>query len=83
MEIPTWQIIRIVHPAPKAEAELLRKIAAWIHDLGSEDWKTRESATNALRELGDLAQASLRDAQRQTKDAETSRRLEELLEMKN
>jgi len=83
LEIPTWQIIRIVHPAPKAEAELLRKIAAWIHDLGSEDWKTRESATNALRELGDLAQASLRDAQRQTKDAETSRRLEELLEMKN
>lgn len=80
-DIPNWQIRRVVNPVPSADPALLRKIAAWINDLGSDDWKTREAATFALRELGSVAKTNLKDAQRTTKDAEIARRLEELLEV--
>ncbi len=77
--IPCWHIERIVNPSPSADAELLRKIATWIHDLGSDDWKSRETATRTLRELGPLALVSLKQERQSTKDAEMIRRLDELI----
>jgi hypothetical protein len=51
----------------------------WIADLESRDFKTRQAATDRLREKGDLAEAALRAALQKMPPPETRRRLELLL----
>ncbi len=79
-EIPSRHIQRVVNPIPVTDNSLMRRIGRLIQDLGHEQWKTRESATNELRELGPLAQGSLQEAMKSATDAEVARRLEELLQ---
>lgn len=79
-EIPTRHLQRLVNPIPVTDNSLMRRIGQHIQDLGHEQWKTRESATTALRELGPLARGSLQEALKSATDAEVARRLEELLQ---
>jgi hypothetical protein len=79
-EIPVRHILRVVNPIPVTENSLMRRIGQLIQDLGHEQWKTRESSTTALRELGPLARGSLQEALKSATDAEVARRLEELLQ---
>lgn len=79
-ELPVRQVVRLVNPAPVADATLMRRIGRLIQDLGHDQWKVREAATTALREMGTLAHAGLREALKSAADAEVVRRLEELLQ---
>jgi hypothetical protein len=79
-DIATQQIRRLVNPVPVTDNALMRRIGQLIQDLGHEQWKTREAASTALRELGPLARGSLQEAQKSATDAEVARRLEELLQ---
>lgn len=58
----------------------MRRMSQLIQDLGDDQWKTRESATTALRELGPMARGSLQEALKSATDAEVARRLEEPLQ---
>jgi hypothetical protein len=79
-DIPARQLLRLVNPIPVTDNSLMRRIGQLIQDLGHEQWKTREAATTALRELGPLARGSLQEALKSATDAEVARRLEELLQ---
>lgn len=79
-EIPARHLLRLVNPIPVTDNSLMRRIGQLIQDLGHEQWKTRESASTALRELGPLARGSLQEALKSATDAEVARRLEELLQ---
>lgn len=79
-DIQARQILRMSNPVPVTDHTLMRRIGQLIQDLGNEQWKTREAASNALRELGPLARASLQEALKSATDAEVVRRLEELMQ---
>lgn len=79
-ELPVRQVVRLVNPVPVTDATLMRRIGQLIQELGNDQWKVREAATNALREMGALAHAGLREALKSATDAEVVRRLEELLQ---
>jgi WD40 repeat protein len=68
---------RHLRPAPRLDA---KKIAGWMRDLGNANYRTREQATRALEELGELADGSLRQALRVQLPLEHRRRLELLLQ---
>jgi hypothetical protein len=79
-ELPVRQVVRLVNPVPVTDATLMRRIGQLVQELGHDQWKVREAATNALREMGPLAHAGLREALKSATDAEVVRRLEELLQ---
>lgn len=79
-QVPVASLTRLVNPIPQMESSLLRRMGDLIRDLGSEDWKTRETASAGLHELGAMAKGSLQEALRQSTDAEVTRRLELLLQ---
>jgi hypothetical protein len=79
-DLAARQILRVVNPVPVTDHALMRRIGQLIQDLGSEQWKAREGASMALRELGPLARASLQEALKSATDAEVVRRLEELMQ---
>jgi hypothetical protein len=79
-ELPVRHVIRLVNPVPVTDAALMRRVGQLILELGNDQWKVREAATNALREMGALAHAGLREALKSAADAEVVRRLEELLQ---
>src|SRR5260221_7091735 len=60
--------------APPTEAQ----IAAWVKDLGAEDFKTRNDAERNLTKAGDAAKAQIEKA-RDSKDAEVSSRATRIL----
>lgn len=77
--LPVQHLTRIVNPVPVADTALMRRTGDLIQALGDAQWKTRETATTELRELGSLAKTSLQEALKQATDAEVTRRLETLL----
>lgn len=79
-DIPARQMLRMVNPVPVTDHALMRRIGQLIQDLGHEQWKTREAASSALRELGPLARSSIQEALKTATDAEVARRLEELMQ---
>jgi hypothetical protein len=79
-DIPSRQLVRMSNPVPVTDHTLMRRIGQLIQDLGHEQWKTREAASTALRELGPLARASLQEPMKSATDAEVVRRLEELMQ---
>jgi len=79
-DIPARQMLRMVNPVPVTDHALMRRIGQLFQDLGHEQWKTREAASTALRELGPLARSSLQEALKSATDAEVARRLEELMQ---
>ncbi len=79
-QVPVRHLRRMSNPVPLTDPAIMRRIGQLIQDLGSENWQTREAASQALRELGALARSSLQEALKAQTDAEASRRLEELLQ---
>jgi RNA polymerase sigma factor (sigma-70 family) len=65
-----------LQPAKAPPADELRRLLA---DLGSDEFERREAATKRLAELGDVADAALREALRGEPPLEARRRLEGLL----
>lgn len=78
--VPLQDIVAIVSPQPRISDAARAAIAKLIRDLGNDDWRTRESATEELQEYGYLAKSLLVDAIRVTNDAEVKRRLEQLID---
>jgi hypothetical protein len=79
-DLPVRQVVRLVNPVPVADSTLMRRIGQLIQELGHDQWKVRETATTALREMGPLAHAGMREMLKSATDAEVVRRLEELLQ---
>ena len=81
-----FRLLREVH-SPKTpikweevEPKLQEKINGLIKDLGAEDWKTRESAQEALIQIGDPVVPALKETLEKTKDPETKMRVKKILE---
>ena len=79
-KIPVAMIQRMVNPTPVTDSTVMSKIGQLVRDLGDQQWKVRENATNTLRGLGLVAKGSLQEALKTSTDAEVTRRLEELLQ---
>ncbi|REJ67023.1 MAG: hypothetical protein DWQ31_12835 [Planctomycetota bacterium] len=78
-EINVSDIVEIRVPVPTVPDSLRAQIAEHIRELGHEDFRRRETATEALSELGYLARPQLEEALGVTEDAEVRRRIEELV----
>jgi hypothetical protein len=80
-EVVTWMKGHLKPvAAPAKPAVDAAAIARLIADLDDDDFGARETATEALRQMGDLAQPAMRAALEKTGSAEVRRRLEKLLE---
>ncbi|MFV1993978.1 MAG: hypothetical protein ACC661_00980 [Verrucomicrobiales bacterium] len=77
--VPVQDVVEVISPQPRVSEAARSAIAKLIRELGDEDWKKRENATEELREYGYLARSLLLDAARVTHDAEVQRRLERLI----
>ncbi len=75
--IPSADIRRIDF-ATRVSDEVTKKVDAALADLGKDDFKTREAASNSLLALGAAAYQGLRKAAK-SPDAEVRRRAEELI----
>jgi hypothetical protein len=75
-----WAGGHITGRLESADSALMNKIGQLVRELGDEQWKVRENATNTLRGLGLVAKGSLQEALKTSTDAEVTRRLEELLQ---
>lgn len=78
-QIPVEDLSELVTPLPQVSDASRQRIAALIRDLGSDEWRSRESATEELAEFGYLARPFLEEALRVNPDPEVRRRLEKLL----
>ena len=77
--VPAEDIHELVTPVPRLGENAQQDIARLIRELGSEDWPTRERATEELKEFGHVAQSILREELRINPDPEVQRRLERIL----
>jgi len=77
--VPVADIVELHNPAPRLSDEVRLKIAGHIRDLGSDDWKTREEASEALAAYGFLARPLLDEALKSSPDPEVRRRVEQLV----
>jgi len=78
-DIPSRHLLCLANPTPVSDNNLMRRIGLLIKDLSAPQWKLRESASSALKELGPLAKSSLKKALKTSTDAEVTHRLEDLL----
>lgn len=62
-------------PAPPSQ----EAIAAWIKNLGSEEFQVREEAETQLRQIGPSIIPTLKDTAEKTEDAETRQRCERIV----
>ncbi|MFN0125523.1 MAG: hypothetical protein ACKV19_02425 [Verrucomicrobiales bacterium] len=77
--VPVADIVELHNPAPRVSDEVRLKMAGLIRDLGSDDWQTREKATEALATYGFLARPLLDEALKSSPDPEVRRRVEQLI----
>ncbi len=77
--VPVADIVELHNPAPRVSDEVRLKMVALIRDLGSDDWQTREDATEALETYGFLARPLLEEALKSSPDPEVRRRVEQLI----
>ncbi len=77
LKVPTKDLIRIRF-AERTDEELRARIEGWIEKLGSEDFDTREEATEKLAEIGAKALPFLRQASK-SKNEEIQSRSQELI----
>lgn len=78
-QLPAQAIDRYTAPSPVLSEQARAKIILLIRDLGSDDWKAREQATEELLALGPMAAERLRQTVQQTRDLEVRRRAEAIL----
>ncbi|MBX2851666.1 MAG: hypothetical protein KTR15_07980 [Phycisphaeraceae bacterium] len=78
-EVPSHAVERYTAPTPVLSEQARAKIILLIRDLGSDNWKAREQATEELLALGPMAAERLRQTVQQTRDLEVRRRAEAIL----
>ncbi len=78
--IPVTDLVKLITPVPPIEEAAAKNVTTSIRDLGSDNWQTREDATEKLRRLGRLAKSLLEMELQSNGDAEVRRRIERLLE---
>lgn len=77
--LPLADVRELVTPVPRLNESAQQDLARMIRELGSDDWQTREKATEELESFGYLAQSILREELRTNPDPEVQRRLERIL----
>lgn len=77
--VPAREVLRVRHPVPRIAEATLTRIGELLRDLGHDDWRRREGATEELKSLGELARGSLQEAFNQTEDEEVKRRIQSIL----
>lgn len=80
LAIPVREIVEVHMPTPVVPAAVRMRIRGLIADLGHTRWETREAASAALADLGELARSALNQARGETKDPEVERRVRRLLD---
>jgi hypothetical protein len=73
-------VLTVYVSAPKPRPRDKPQVEKWLQDLNSDLFKTRETATEELRKLGNDAKPFLRAALKGSLTLETRRRMEALLE---
>jgi len=79
-QIPAKQLRDYLVPVPRIDEQTQARMVLLIRELGSDDWRKREEATEKLVELGPLAHAKLELAAQTTRDPEVRRRVEAILD---
>ncbi len=77
--LPLTDLREMVTPVPRLTEGAQQDIARLLRELGSDDWQTREKATEELQSFGYLAQSILREELRTNPDPEVQRRIERIL----
>lgn len=77
--VPVREIQEVKCPLPRVSEDLRKEIAGLIRQLGNSSWEKRRSATADLKDIGSLALPQLKEAVRQSDDAEVRRRAEKIL----
>jgi len=77
--VPVGDVVELQNPAPRVSDDVRLKMVALIRDLGSEDWQTREQASDALATYGFLARPLLDESLKSSPDPEVRRRVEHLI----
>jgi len=77
--VPSKSIEHYIAPSPELSEEARAEIILLIRDLGSDEWETREQATQQLLAMGPLAADRLRQTLDQTRDPEVRRRAQAIL----
>ena len=77
--LPLTDVRELVTPVPRLTEGAQQDIARLLRELGSDDWQTREKATEELQSFGFLAQSILREELRTNPDPEVQRRIERIL----
>ena len=80
LKIPVQEILAIHVPSPVVPQNVKEKIAQHIERLGDANYRERERAERALRELGLLAKPQLEQASESATDPEIKRRTSALLD---
>jgi len=80
LRVPVRDIVDVLVPSPIVPEVLRTRLQGLIRDLGHPSWETREAASVALADLGELARQMLQEALRETKDPEVERRIRRLLD---
>lgn len=78
--VPVRDLVEMHIPVPKLTSEGRAKILKLIDELGEENWRTRNSASRQLAEVGYLAVPLLRNALKTSDDPEIRRRSRLLVE---
>jgi hypothetical protein len=77
---PVRDVIEVNVPTPTVPESTRASIAEAIRNLGHPEWQTRQKASEELASHGYLAKAQMREALNSAHDAETKKRLHDLLD---
>ena len=80
-DVPINDIVSFENPSPVLSQTMQRRIQSWIQDLGSENYRKRQNAQEALKDLGEMTRAELEYAWKNTADPEVKRRVDTLLKL--
>jgi hypothetical protein len=80
LDFPVRDIVEVYSPTQHLSGVEEARIKDLVKKLDDPDWETRESATKALEELGDMARPTLEEALRAPTSPEAERRLRRIVE---
>ncbi len=77
--IPIGDLVEVIFPDEPLDEATREQLAAWIGQLGDDDWAVREEATRALERFGPGIVPVLEQGRARSPDPEVTRRLERVL----
>jgi len=80
LDFPVRDIVEVYSPTQHLSGVEETRIRDLVRKLDDPDWETREAATRALEELGEMARPSLEEALRAPTSPEAERRLRRIVE---